>query len=59
MDTARLLELWRIARTALDCPSRFDRLQHVVREYLKENPTASRKQTYLEIDALTRGYGHN
>lgn len=55
----RLLELWRISRIALDTPSRFDRLQYVVREYLRENPNESRKQVYLTIDSATRGYGHN
>jgi hypothetical protein len=56
----RLLELWRISRTALSnsFPARFDRLQYVVREYTFENPTAKRKQVYLDIDSLTAGYGN-
>ena len=54
----RLSELWRISRTALSetVPSRFDRLQYVVREYMREEPTSKRKQVYLDIDSLTRGY---
>lgn len=52
----RLSELWRISRTALaDRPyTRHDRLQYVTREYLRENPSASRKQVYLSADMATR-----
>lgn len=54
-----LLDLWRISRTALSdtAASRFDRLQWTVAEFVKAHPDQPRKQVYLELTEMTRGYG--
>ena len=60
MDVAapqELEELWRISRTALDNPDRFDRMQYVSREYRKLHSEVNHKQLWLEITELFRGYG--
>ncbi len=53
-----LLKMWRVSKTALSdrVPSRFDRLQWTVSEFVKEYPDQSRKLVYLKLDQLTRGY---
>lgn len=55
---SELLDTWRISRTALSdsVPSRFDRLQWAVSEFIKAHPDQPRKVVYLELDSLTRGY---
>lgn len=53
-----LLDLWRVSRTALSgldhVPSRFDRLQWTLGEFLKVHPDQPRKVVYLDLDGLTR-----
>jgi hypothetical protein len=57
MYERELCDLWRISRTALDNPSRFDRLQYVSREYRKVHPEVNAKRLWLDITELFRGYG--
>lgn len=58
MDKDEVIRLWHIARTALDTPNRFERLQYVKREYLKAHPewSAKPKTLWLELEAMTRVY---
>lgn len=52
-----LIRLWHLARVALDCPSRYDRMQYVKSEYEKAHPgELSGKALWQEIDAATRVY---
>lgn len=59
INSSELSDLWRIARTALDCPSRYDRMQYVLAEYCKRHTEAKRKQVWLTIDSQFKGYGHS
>ena len=57
---AKLLDLWRISRTALagldHVPTRFERLQWSLAEFLKEYPEQPRKRVYLDLDSLARQF---
>jgi hypothetical protein len=53
-----LLDLWRVSRTALagldHVPSRWERLQWSLGEFIKAHLDQPRKQVYLDLDAYTR-----
>jgi hypothetical protein len=53
---SRLIEIWHLSQTALAGKpfNRYDRLQYVTAEYMRENPHAKRKQVWLEADVATR-----
>jgi hypothetical protein len=53
-----LLDWWRVSRTALAgleyVPTRFDRLQWALAQFLKAHPDQPRKDVYLDLDRVTR-----
>jgi hypothetical protein len=58
-DKDEIIRYWHIARTALDNPSRYDRMQYVKREYLKAHPefnVRDYKRLWLAIGEYTRVY---
>jgi hypothetical protein len=58
IDKVEVINLWHIARVALEAPSRFDRLQYVKREYIKAHPEWASKPTtlWIEISDMTLVY---
>lgn len=55
-EKAEMIELFHLARTALNQPSRYERLNWATKQFAREHPEWSMGSIYKSIDELTRPY---